>query len=279
MALGSQPPEPEWMALPSGSCCLKGHIHSGKPRGSFDWVADIETYVSRPSPEKANGHIILYFPDVFGFFTNGLLIMDEMADAGYTVIGVDYFKGEPVWLEYLGYKKPKPELSLEAWLPKHVKFANENVPGWVDAVKQKYGKAGTKYACVGYCFGAPYVANCLAPTSSGANPPCDVGAFAHPAFLKEHHFTNLQRPLFLSCAETDFTFSTDARNKAIDILREAKKPYHLQLFSGVEHGFALRCNLDVPYERWCKEQSLRGIVDYFDVNLGVTDEKVKKAQI
>lgn len=57
---------------------------------------------------------------------------------------------EPVWLEYLGYKKPKPELSLEAWLPKHVKFANENVPGWVDAVKQKYGKAGTKYACVGY---------------------------------------------------------------------------------------------------------------------------------
>ena len=114
--------------------------------------------------------------------------------------------------------------------------------------------------------------NSLTPSGS-AGPECDVGAFAHPAFLKEHHFENLQRPLFLSCAETDFTFETDARNKAIAILREAKKPYHLQLFSGVEHGFALRCDLSKPYERWAKEQSVKGIADYFDLQLGVFAEK------
>lgn len=129
-----------------------------------------------------------------------------------------------------------------------------------------------------YCFGAPYVCNSLASTSSGP-PPCEVGAFAHPAFLKKHHFENLQRPLFFSCAETDHTFSTDHRNKALDMLREAKKPYHLQLFSGVEHGFALRCNLDVPYERWCKEASLKGIIEYFDVQLGVKDKKDKEAKL
>ena len=98
----------------------------------------------------------------------------------------------------------------------------------------------------------------------------------HPAFLKEHHFENLGRPLFLSCAETDFTFETDQRNKAIGILREAKKPYHLQLFSGVEHGFALRCDLSDPYGRWCKEQSIRGISEYFDLQLGVFAERDEK---
>ena len=63
--------------------------------------------------------------------------------------------------------------------------------------------------CCSYCFGAPYVMNSISP--DGSSPPvCDVGAFAHPAFLKEHHFENIQRPLCLSCAETDFTFETEA---------------------------------------------------------------------
>lgn len=56
-------------------------------------------------------------------------------------------------------------------------------------------------------------------------------------------------PLFLSCAETDHTFPTESRNKAIDILIKDKKRYGVQVFSGVAHGFALRCDLDVPYER------------------------------
>ena len=63
------------------------------------------------------------------------------------------------------------------------------------------------------------------------------------------------------------------------ILREAKKPYHLQLFSGVEHGFALRCNLDVPYERWVKETSLKGIVDYFDFWLGVSEDGKENSKL
>lgn len=107
------------------------------------------------------------------------------------------------------------------------------------------------------------------------SPACEVGAFAHPAFLKEQHFKDIQRPLFLSCAEHDFTFETDARNKALEILREAKKPYHLQLFSGVEHGFALRCDLSKPYERWAKEQSIRGIAEYFDLQLGVYEKRTQ----
>jgi hypothetical protein len=42
-----------------------------------------------------------------------------------------------------------PDFDYEAWKKKHMAFADENVPKWVAAVKEQYGKPGTKYACVG----------------------------------------------------------------------------------------------------------------------------------
>lgn len=82
--------------------------------------------------------------------------------------------------------KSNPDFDYDAWKQKHTAFANEAVPKWTDAVKAAYGKPDTKYACVGYCFGAPYVCDAL------AHDTCLAGAFAHPAFLKEHHFSNLK---------------------------------------------------------------------------------------
>ncbi|EAU32641.1 conserved hypothetical protein [Aspergillus terreus NIH2624] len=109
-----------------------------------------------------------------------------------------------------------------------------------------------------YCFGAPYVCSELAKGTVSA------GAFAHPAFLKKHHFANIKKPLYLSCSEEDHTFNQESRRTALQILQAGKKTYHLQLFSGVEHGFALRGNMDNAYERYVKEQSLQGIVQWFD---------------
>jgi dienelactone hydrolase len=255
--------EDSYLAKPSGACCLKGSIHSGEPRGSFSPIAEIETYISKPPQEKANGHILLYFPDVWGMFPNGLLIMDGFADAGYLVLGLDYFRGDPVWKHRKSRddRETEPDFDYEAWKKKHTTFANENVPKWVAAVKKEYGKPETKYACVGYCFGAPYVCDELASTAADA---CSAGAFAHPAFLKERHFERLEKPLFLSCAEIDHTFDTESRNRAVDIMRNREKRWNLQVFSGVEHGFALRGNMDDGYERWVKESSLKSIVEWFD---------------
>ncbi|KKA17610.1 hypothetical protein T310_8448 [Rasamsonia emersonii CBS 393.64] len=240
----------DFLAKPSASCCLYGSLHQGHPRGIFAPVAGVDTYVSLPDPAKANGNIVLYFPDVWGMFTNGLLVMDAFADAGYLVLGVDHFRGlsclydhDPVWKHRKDrHDKSNPDFDYEAWKKKHTAFANEAVPRWVKAVQDEYGGPQTKYACVGYCFGAPYVCDALAGDTVTA------GAFAHPAFLKEHHFYNLKKPLFLSCAEIDHTFDA-TRRRAVDILQSEKKKYQLQLFSGVEHGFALRGNMENPYER------------------------------
>lgn len=83
----------KFLAQPSGPCCLEGFRHTGDPRGSFSTIANVETYIVHPESDKSNGNILLYFPDVWGLFTNGLLVMDTFADAGYTVLGLDYFQG------------------------------------------------------------------------------------------------------------------------------------------------------------------------------------------
>jgi hypothetical protein len=82
-----------YLAKPSGACCLKGTIHKGESRGRWETITGVETYITTPPPGKSNGHVLLYFPDVWGMFPNGLLVMDAFADAGFTVLGLDYFRG------------------------------------------------------------------------------------------------------------------------------------------------------------------------------------------
>ncbi|KAF2107786.1 hypothetical protein BDV96DRAFT_557408 [Lophiotrema nucula] len=267
----------DYLAKPSGACCLKGTLHKGEARGRWETIAEVETYISTPPEGKANGNVLLYFPDVWGMFPNGLLVMDDFADAGYLVLGLDYFRGDPVWKHRKNRNDhSNPDFDYEAWKHKHTTFANEAVPRWVKTVSDRYKDGKTKFACVGYCFGAPYVCDELAKET------VTVGAFAHPAFLKEHHFRNVKKPLYLSCSEIDHTFDVPSRRRALDILQEGKKTYHHQVFSGVEHGFALRGDPNDPYQRkirnlvlvvrfmtitdevrnvgWVKEQSLAGIV-------------------
>jgi dienelactone hydrolase len=84
----------EYLAGPPGACCLKATLHKGEPRGTKIPIAGVDTYIARPKdPGHSNGNIILYFPDVYGFWPNNFLTMDAMADGGYTVMALDYFRG------------------------------------------------------------------------------------------------------------------------------------------------------------------------------------------
>ncbi|ESK94069.1 dienelactone hydrolase [Moniliophthora roreri MCA 2997] len=243
------------LASAPGDCCLKGFVHLGEPKGDIIKIAGLDTYRARPESLSDENRIVMYFPDVWGingsFQFNGKLLMDYFASQGFLVLGVDYFQG------HRDDTTTDPGFDYEAWKAKHMAFAIEHVPIWMDAVVKEYGREDTKYAVVGYCFGAPFVMNALAGSLAS------VGAFGHPAFLNESHFEKCAKPLFLSCAETDHTFPEAARHRAEEILKTNKRVYHFQLFSGVEHGFALRGNMDEPYERWVKEESAAGIVRWF----------------
>lgn len=93
MAAKAPKAEDTYLAQPPSSSCWLGTIHEGTPRGTLDTILDVPTYVATPTPERANGHIVLYFPDVWGMSNNAQLLMDSFSDAGFLTLGMDYFRG------------------------------------------------------------------------------------------------------------------------------------------------------------------------------------------
>lgn len=64
-------------------------------------------------------------------------------------------------------------------------------------------------------------------------------------------------------AVSDFLFPTEKRRESEDILAEVGQPYQLSLYSHVEHGYAVRCNMEVRQQRIAKEQSFAQAVSWF----------------
>lgn len=111
MAAKNPEVEDTYLAQPASSSCWLGTIHKGTPRGNLETILNVPTYVSKPAPEKANGHIVLYFPDIWGMSTNGRLLMDGFADAGFLTLGMDYFRG--VRMNKRGDATPTPCMSCD----------------------------------------------------------------------------------------------------------------------------------------------------------------------
>ncbi|CAA7266419.1 unnamed protein product [Cyclocybe aegerita] len=241
------------LAGPPGDCCLQGVKHFGGAIGKTVIIADVETYITEP-PANTTGlkKVILFFADVWGPFHNSAkLLQDYFASHGFTVLGIDYFFGDPIYLH-----TEEADFNRQAWFTKYRKLAGDATPKWIKAVREIYGEDAI-YSAVGYCFGGPFALD-IATTDDVV-----ASAFAHPAFLNEDHFRNLKKPLLLSCAETDHTFPTESRRRAEDILAEIKATYHDQLFSSIVHGFATRGDPEVENSRWAKEESARSIIEWF----------------
>lgn len=196
------PAADEYLAKPPTLCCALGSIHAGTPTGTEQQVAGIRTYVARPAAADGNGHVVFYFPDVWGLSTNARLVMDGLSAAGYTALGMDYFCGDDIAKYRSAHDAPPPpDFDMAAWRAKHVAFATANVPVWAAAAKAVFGRpdGASRYACVGYCFGAPYVLGLLATDGVAA------GAFAHPSQLTEEQLRAVKRewllvPLPRACA-------------------------------------------------------------------------------
>lgn len=91
-----------------------------------------------------------------------------------------------------------------------------------------------------------------------------VGYLAHPSFVTEEELAAIQGPLAISAAETDAIFPSDKRHKSEEILKDTGHPYQINLFSGVDHGFAVRGRQEEKVERFAKEQAFLQAVTWFD---------------
>lgn len=244
---------------PPARCCTIGVKHEGNPTGKSIRVANKhDAYLATPPADKEHkGAGILIIPDVIGIWQNSKLIADQFAANGYLTLLLDVFNGDPISLN-------RPEsFNFMDWLQKgsdgnnpHTKeFVDPIVEDGLKALKEEYGI--TKIGAVGYCFGAKYV---VRHYKNGIK----VGYVAHPSFVEEEELAAISGPFAISAAETDSIFPAEKRHKSEEILKKAGHPYQINLFSGVEHGFAVRCDPSVKVQKFSKEQAFLQAVAWFD---------------
>ncbi|KAM0699736.1 hypothetical protein Q7P36_000739 [Cladosporium allicinum] len=246
---------------PPGKCCTIGVRHEGEAKGELTTIKDIPAYISYPE-NKDTSNAIIILPDVMGHaLINPQLIADQFAANGYWVVMPDLFQGDAIELNQLG----TGNFDIMTWLTKGGPEGKGHLPDTVDPIVEKtlaYMKeqGAKKIGAVGYCFGGKYVARFLAKGKG-----VDVGFTAHPSFVDEAELRGMTGPLSIAAAETDTIFPEDKRHESERILKDMGSiPYQMVLYSGVEHGFAVRGDLNKPEIKFAKEAAFIQAVQWFD---------------
>ncbi|KUI70694.1 Protein AIM2 [Cytospora mali] len=240
-------------SLPPARCCTVGSLHEGEPKGELRNIGNISTYFAYP-PDKSTEKALLILSDVIGHkFVNAQLIADEFAANGYFAVLPDLFYSDTVPLN-------RPEgFQIMEWLKNHMP---EHVEPIIDTVlAEMRGPLGCKrIGGVGYCFGGRYVARYLRPGTE----KLDVGYTAHPTMMSPEELAGIKGPLSIAAATKDFVFTTAKRHESEAILAKLDVPYQINLYSHVDHGFSVRCDMSVKEQRIAKEGAFAQAVQWFD---------------
>jgi dienelactone hydrolase len=70
--------------------------------------------------------------------------------------------------------------------------------------------------------------------------------------------------LIVRSTETDQIFPAQKRHETEEILLKLSVPYQMNLFSDVEHGFAVRADISKRRQKFAKEQAFFQAVAWFD---------------
>ncbi|KAF2640359.1 alpha/beta-hydrolase [Massarina eburnea CBS 473.64] len=236
---------------PIGRCCAVGVKHEGTTTGEEKTIGGVKCYVAYPEDKKTENALII-FTDIMGYgFNNVRLIADQYAANGYFTVIPDLFNGNEVDLnqpfdiqKYIAEKMPR------------VPTVDPITTATIKGLREEY--AVKRLGGVGYCFGGKYVIRFL---KQGG---LDVGYTAHPSFVDKEEVEGMVGPLSIAAAETDQIFPAEKRRETEDILQKLEAPYQMNLFSDVSHGFAVRCDLSKPREKFAKEQAFLQAVAWFD---------------
>ncbi|KAF4980414.1 hypothetical protein FZEAL_3567 [Fusarium zealandicum] len=242
-------------------CCTVGVRHEGEPAGKSIRIANnsIEAYVATPSTENRKDVGILYLPDIWGICTNSQLMADQFAANGYTCLIPDLFNGDK-------FPEPTPAgFDVMGWIAKGGDGNSPHTPEALDPIVVEGIKALkelglSKIGAAGYCYGA----KCLIRHYKTG---IQVGYAAHPSFVDEDELAAITGPFAISAAQTDPIFPAAKRHRSEEILIETGLPFQINLYAGVEHGFAVRGNPKVKAERFAKEQAFYQAVAWFDEHL------------
>ncbi|KAJ5168623.1 uncharacterized protein N7482_004217 [Penicillium canariense] len=237
------------------SCCIIGSIHEGQARGEIKDIGAISAYFANPS-NGSTENAVLILTDVIGHrLINAQLIADQFAAKGYFVVMPDLFNGDTVPIN-------RPEgFDIMDWVKSHLPPQTEPIIDIVlTEMRESFGCK--RIGGVGYCYGGKYVCRYLRPGK------LDVGFTAHPTMVEAGELKGIEGPLSIAAAGEYpilffFDFATK-RHESEQILDKLDVPYQINLFSDVDHGFAVRCDLSKPRQKFAKEQALSQAMAWFD---------------
>ena len=188
---------------------------------------------------------------------NAQLLADDFARAGYHVVIPAIFEWDPVPASVL--TQGAETFDLENWIARHGRTKVQDIcDAALRGVKSEFGVK--KIGAVGYCFGGGYVVRFLS-----SNSGVEAGFIAHPSLVDVSAVEGIEKPLSIACAEIDEIMTAELRHKTEEILsKKSPLPYQLCLYSNVEHGFAVRTDLNVRACRFAKEGAFFQAVRWFD---------------
>ncbi|KAF2445688.1 alpha/beta-hydrolase [Karstenula rhodostoma CBS 690.94] len=238
---------------PPGRCCAIGMKHEGEAQGAIKKIGDVRTYFAYPE-DKSTQNAIVIFTDILGMdFVNVQLVADQFAANGYFTVVPDLFNSNVVPVN------PPAEFDLMKWVQTEMPQSPKVDPIVEATIKHLREELGVKkLGGVGYCFGGKYVCRWL------KEGKLDVGYTAHPSFVSREELEGIRGPLSIAAAETDQIFPAEKRRESEDILQKMNVPYQMNLFSGVEHGFAVRTDLSKKPAKFAQEQAFLQAVAWFD---------------
>lgn len=197
-----------------------------------------------------------------------------MAKAGYLVVMPDLFSGDPVPSDAL-----EKGFDFPPWLGKHLPDITD--PLIEKTIKAMRGELGVKkIGAVGYCFGGRYSVRFLRKGGG-----VDAGFAAHPTLVQSEEIESAEAPLsfafageltislrmdgwilllIFGTAEMDQVMPPEKRHETEAILQKKGISYETHLYGGNVHGFAVRCDLKDPKQKFAKESAYLQAIRWFD---------------
>ncbi|KAF9485529.1 dienelactone hydrolase endo-1,3,1,4-beta-D-glucanase [Pholiota conissans] len=242
--------------------CVKGVTHEGTPKGKFETIGGVETYVATPTVDYPKDKAILFLPDVFGpQLINAQLLADDFAANGFKTYIPDYLNGDPIPPDALN---PGSNYDIMKWFPTHTQeFTRPTLDKVINALK---AEGITTFGATGYCFGGRYVFDLAFENI------IKVGVVSHPSLLKvpddlEKYIATSKTPLLINSCTTDTQFPLEASAKADELFANFAPGYKREYFEGLTHGFAVRGNMAEPKEKAGKEGAFKAAVEWFIAKL------------
>jgi len=244
--------------------CVKGVTHTGEPKGKWEVIGGVKSYVATPTGEYPKTKAILFLTDVFGAeLINNRLLADDFAANGIKTVIPDYLNDDPIPSDALN---PGSNFDIGKWFPNHTQ--DKTRPAIDKVVEALKSQGVTELAATGYCFGGRYMFDLAFENI------IKVGVVSHPSLLQvpddlEKYAATSKAPLLINSCPVDSQFPPESSAKADEILGGGKfaPGYKRAHFEGCTHGFAVRGDLSDPQVKAGKEGSFKASVEWIKAHL------------